>query len=476
MKRIGMTVLAGFLIGSLPLTAVPLDELLQGAKENSPILQMYELNRESGELSLEESAKKTTVSVDTSSTYTQMALTTGGVDENVLTGTVDVTLGFPTDNATTLTVSPGTILYSLDSGAFGASPSLSLSHAFSSLDNGDTLQDLQDSKSALQNEYLYRNNVSSFTQSVYSSLSGILSYEKNLLSVKQDIADLETSMANMLALGDYSKESSIYLGYELQLSALKRSRTTSEKQLALAQVQFTQLTGLEYQELDDISFPTLSFTPLASGNSEVILSELDLEIAREQVNLLGRQTVASGSGWTVPSFAITGNADLDYVNTGTSSVGYSFSGGGSYTGKGFSANALVGLDVASSGARTPTVTIGGSWSSADTESRSIQERLYDNALSTAELTYAQDLLTYQIDAQTLANDILSWQSESAEFSLTLEYHQGQLEILQEGLSLGLNTEKEVTDAVNTLALDDYEQKILALEGLVLAEQISQMQF
>ncbi|MBN2860230.1 MAG: TolC family protein [Sphaerochaetaceae bacterium] len=477
MKRIVLTVSAVLLLTILPLSAVPLEDLLQGAKENSAILQMYQLSKESTDLSLTDIEKTTSVSVSPSLTFADMSilgLTAG--PETVLTGTADITIGLPTEETTTVTITPGQIIYSLESYAFQASPSLSVSRSFSIQDNGDTLQDLRDARSILQNETLYRTNVSNFTISVYTSISEILTHEKNIVSLEQDIADLEKTMSNTLALGRYGKDSTLYKGYELQLSALRRSLISSEKQLALAQVQYRQLTGLAYQEVDEIPFPSLSFSPLSGGNSDLVLSELDVEIAREQAALFKRQSVASSAGWSVPSFVLSGSAGLDYVNTGTATADYDLSAAGSYTSGGFSTNASVGLDISNTGNLTPSVTIGGSWSTQNSESRSIQERLYANELATAELTYAQDFLSYQIDAQNLSNSILSWQNETEEFALTLEYHESQVLSVQEGLSLGLNTEQEVAEVEHVLALDDYEQKILALKGLVLGEQIAQMQY
>lgn len=474
MKRIVLMVAAVVLLTILPLSAVPLEDLLQGAKENSAILQMYQLSKESTELSLTDIDKTTSVSVHPSLTYTDLSIS--NVTETALTGTADIIIGLPTEDSTTVTITPGQIIYSLDSSAFMANPSLSVSHSFSTMDDGDTLQDLRDARSILQNETLYRTNVSNFTISVYSSISEILTHEKNIVSLKQDIADLETTMSNTLALGRYGQDSTLYKGYELQMSTLKRSLASSEKQLALSQVQYRQLTGMRYQAVDEISFPSLSFSPLSGGNSDLVLSELDVEIAREQVALFERQSVTSGASWAVPSFAISGSAETSYVNTGSPTADYSVSAGGSYTGGGFSTNASVGLDISAAGSLTPTVTIGGSWSTQNSESRSIQERLYANELATAQLTYAQDMLAYQIDAQNLSNAILTWQSETEEFALTLEYHESQLLSAREGLSLGLNTEQEVAEAEHVLALDEYEQKILALEGLVLSEQIAQMQY
>ncbi len=199
MKRTILTVSAVLLLTLLPLFAVPLEELLGDAKENSAMLQMYQLSKESTELSLTDIEKKTSVSVNPSLTYTDMSLS--GVTETVLTGTADITIALPTEESTTVMITPGQIIYSLDSSAFLATPSLSVAHSFSTLDNGDTLQDLRDARSILQNETLYRTNVSNFTISVYTSISEILTHEKNIASLSQDSTDLETTMSNTLALG-----------------------------------------------------------------------------------------------------------------------------------------------------------------------------------------------------------------------------------------------------------------------------------
>ena len=49
-------------------------------------------------------------------------------------------------------------------------------------------------------------------------------------------------------------------------------------------------------------------------------------------------------------------------------------------------------------------------------------------------------------------------------------------MFRKGSLWGSNTEQEVAEAEHVLALDAYQQKILALEGLVLSEQIAQMQY
>ncbi len=478
MKRIGFYLLAILVVSTSTLPAVPIEAVIEASHRSSALLQAYRLSRESGELSLEEIRETLSVDVDASATFDEITYTAGTatVREEGLIGNLDVTLSLPSEGNTTVILTPGQILYGINSSAFAASPEIGISHSFSLRDDGDTLQDLRDAKSALNNEYLYRQNVSNLNISIYSKLVDILTYEKNILSAEQDITELRQTMENTLALGTYGEESSLYRGYQLQMTTLERSKASGEKYLALSKAQFAQIAGIDYQKLDTIEFPSLSFTPLSTGNSELILSELDVQIAREQLELLQRQSVASGSTWTVPSFSLNGDAKVSYVNTGTSTADYTLSAGAGYTGGAFSTTAQVGLDISSTGKLSPSVTIGGSWSSPSTASKSLQERVYANALSTAELTYVQDQLTYQNDSQKLSNDMLSWQSEVSEFNLTLEYHQSGLATAQEGFSIGLNTERDVREAEAELALDAYNQQILALEGLILEEQINQMKF
>ncbi|MGD8113898.1 MAG: hypothetical protein ACQEWA_03335, partial [Sphaerochaetaceae bacterium] len=79
-------------------------------------------------------------------------------------------------------------------------------------------------------------------------------------------------------------------------------------------------------------------------------------------------------------------------------------------------------------------------------------------------------------AQELSNDILDYNQQIEEFLLNKEYNQSVLEIQQEAFDLGLITESELNEAVYTVSDDLIDEKIYALQGFMLEEEIRQMQF
>ncbi len=466
-----------FLIQSVSsLSAVDIDSLINLAKQESEILQMYTLNKKASELTLAKSEIKDTlgVSIDGGVGY-QAANTTTTVES--IGGSVSTTLTLPNDQKTTINLSTGNLSYLPSSSDFSGSPSLSFSHKFVNLDDGDVLDDLQNSASALQIEYSYRINESNFVTSIYNKLIDIITVEKNIISNEKDIITLQTIMDNTITLGTYSKESVKYKSYELSMKNYKKAKANYEGQLQILIEQFKQLTNQPYSAIDMMEIPSLSFKPLSMGNSEVVLASIDLEIAKEQLNLYNRRSVKSGSLSTVPSFMLSGNAGIDYNTASTTDiVDYTIGASGSYTGSNMSVGTSVNLDIDSSGI-TPSLSVSGSWSN-NTSSKTVElERLtLENTITTKELDYTQAMLDYQINSQSLSSDIFNYDNDVSEFSQSKEYNQQVLESQIEAYELGLVKESDVYDARVSIALDEKQEQILALKGRILEQRIDTMQF
>lgn len=460
------------------LFAVDIDSVIEQAKEQSEILAMYTLDKESGQLSLSLSNIEDVLSVEVngSAGYEEMTFDSSTVD--ALYASADVELVFPDDNDTTLTFSTGTVAKDTASSSYIAYPSISLESTFSSLDDGDILDALNDSLTELEIESSYLESESSFVSSIYDKAVSILTAEKNILSTQRNIDTLQTTMENTLALGTYSPSSTKYKSYEVQMKNYQRLLSSYEKQLELAKEQFTQLTSLEWEDLDSMEIPSLSFTALETGNSDVIIAQLELEIAKEELALFNRQTVISGSSRTVPSFNVSGSAQLNYEDINSSTdTSYDLGLDGMYYGSSFSVGAGVGVNIDDTGSLTPEISISGSWNnSTSSSSDEIQRSSLQNDITSAEIAYNQAMLDYRLDAQELSNDILDYNQQVEEFLLNKEYNQSVLEIQQEAFDLGLITESELNEAVYTVSDDLIDEKIYALQGFMLEEEIRQMQF
>jgi outer membrane protein TolC len=319
-------------------------------------------------------------------------------------------------------------------------------------------------------------NESNFVTSIYNKISEIINVEKSLISNEKDIITLQTIMDNTITLGTYTKESVTYKSYELQMKNYVRVKQNYEKQLTILKKQFRQITNSEYSAIDQIEIPSLSFTPLSMGSTEVILASLDVEIAKEQLALYNRRNVKGTSGSTVPSFTLNGDAGINYINTTANTVDYTFGAGASYNGPSFSVGTRLNVGIDSSGV-TPSISLSGSWTNnADSKKDILEKTSLENSVSIKELEYTQALLDYQISSQSLISDIFNYEHEVSEFNQSKDFNQQVFETQTEAYSLGLAKESDVYSARVSIALDEKQEQLLALKGRVLAERIKSMQF
>ncbi len=460
------------------LSAVDIDSLIESAKQESEILQMYTLNKKSGELSLQvgDATDTTGVTVSGGVGYQGSDTTSTSPIVERISGKVGLDVTLPNDQKTTINFSTGNINYYIADQDFLVSPTLGVSHTFITSDNGETLEDLQTGKNSLNIEYAYRVNESNFVSSIYSKISEIVNVEKSLISSEKDIITLQTIMDNTITLGTYTTDSVKYKSYELQMKNYNRMKQNYEKQLAILTKQFKQITNSEYSAIDMVEIPTLSFTPLAMGNTKVILSSLDVEIAKEQLALYNRRNVSGTAGSTVPSFNVSGDAGFNYDYTLTNSVDYSIGAGASYNGSSFALSSRVDLGIDSSGV-TPALSVSGSWSNNANSKKIVIERAsLENSVTIKELEYTQALLDYQISSQSLSSDVFNYENEVSEFNQSKEFNLSVLETQTQAYALGLSKESDVYSARVTIALDEKQEQLIALKGRVLAERIKSMQY
>lgn len=460
------------------LSAVDIDALIERAKGESEILQMYTLNKKSGELSLASSEVKdvTGVTVSGGAGYQESRLNPLSPLQDSIAGNIGVDITLPTDQKTTISFSTGNINYFTSTQDFLISPSLGVSKTFITQDNGEKLEDLQTGKNSLNVEYAYRVNESNFVSSIYSKVSEIINVEKSLISKEKEIITLQTIIDNTIALGTYSTDSVKFKSYELGMKNYQRMKQNYEKQLIILKKQFKQITNQEYTAIDQIEIPTLSFSPLAMGNTKVILASFDVEIAKEQLALFTRRNVKGAAGSTVPSFSISGKAGVGYIHSTSDTVDYSIGGGASYNGASFSLGTQVEVGIDSGGV-TPTVSISGSWSNNTSSTKTtIEKESLENTLAMKELEYTQALLDYQIASQSLSSDIFNYENEVNEFNQSKEYNESVLESQKEAYEAGLAKESDVYSARVNIALDEKTQQLLALKGRILTERIKSMQF
>jgi hypothetical protein len=328
----------------------------------------------------------------------------------------------------------------------------------------------------LEIDQTYRQRLYDFESSIYSKIVEILGHEMNLLNHEKDLLVQRTKIENALKLKTTTVGSTSYRSMELELARLENTKSSTLQRLAMAKAQYTQLTGLDWSGVESIGKANPAFTVMPTGDTSVILASLDLEIAKEQLALQQRKTVRTATGSTVPSLTISGSTGLTYTKTTSDAISYDLTGSATYAAKNFSTGASFSLGISDTGKVTPTVTISGTWRNNSTiTSDELTLRSLGNAVTIAGIDYQEAMLAYRIKANQLESDILSHTLDVERFGQSVLLRNQVLAQAQEALAKGLVTQTEVDQALLDVELSKYEEKIYALQALILENRAKALQ-
>ena len=456
------------------LFSADLEDIIREAKEQSSTMRMIEHSRESSDLSIASKDLKNRVGVGVNSSFSLLESNYGAMlvedYRYTLSGEPSVSLVLPNDGGTTIKlVAPFSTTLQGDP-IWSTSPNIGATHTFKFGDSGETLDDLTTTRQRLELDRSYTQKILDFETSVYNKILELIGYEITLLRGEKNILIAQTKLDNALKLKTVTVGSTAHQSMELSLKQLQNTKKGTQDLLALSKVQYKQLTGLEWEGVEIIREPSLEFSPLPTGDTTVILAALDEQIARENLALTQRLTVNSTS---VPSLSVGGDVGFSYSQKTTSSSSYTITPRATYNGSNFSVGTSVKLGIdGESGKVTPVVTVSGGWqNNATKESEEIKIRKLEQEIEMATLSYQGALLDYQIKANKLEGDILSFTLERDQFEDNSNYNKEVLEKTIEAFNRGLATQTEVDQALLDVELDRYEAKRYALQALILANRV-----
>jgi outer membrane protein TolC len=479
-KRIVSLLIIVLLLAS-SLFAENLDSIITKAKQNSSTIQLLNLSKRNSDLSLELSDLEGTLGISVSGGVTYLERDYGTIlDSDIVPSIVaspTVSLILPNDGNTSISFSATNISRTFGSKDYwGANPSIGVSHTFRFGDTGDILDDLKLSKQRVEIEQTYQKRILDFESSIYAKIAEILNLEITLLNNEKDLYVQRTKVENAQKLRSSSEDSIAFRSLTLELSRLENVKAGNLQKLMMAQKQYEQLTGLKWDGVENIKESDLNFVALPTGDSSVLLASLDLEIAKENLALNRRTTTKTERGSTVPTLTVGGNAGITYQNNvlGTE-LDYKIGANTNYSAKNFSTGASVSLNISDTGKVTPTLTISGSWSNNQSlASDKITVQSLENSVTIAQFNYQEALLDYQIKANQLENDILSYRLDIERYKESVALRNQSLVQIKEAFEMGLVTQTDVDKALLDVELIKYETKINALQALILENKIKGM--
>lgn len=482
------------------LFATPYEEILSRAMENSPQMKNVELTYLNSLLTQQQNdlddAVKVTVSTGTISVlpnentpntlpripgftddpeYLEYILAIPAVEEYLKGETINadftmspsVTVVLPNDGETTISASTGLGFEYGDGKYYSVTPSLSASHTFDLTGyDSDLAVDLSNARSSIQSEYTYRNALLSFENQVLTSIKTILQAERTLDETKYELAKAEQTLSDALELGNMSEGSVSYLQSMNAINLQKRTIDATEKQIETAKQQYTTLTGLVWDGVEDLPSPDLTVNVLSTGNTSVVLAGIDVEIAQQEIET--KQHEISPSSIAVAG-GVNSSLSQNKKTLGTS-AGLSYSAGNWSLGTTFGGTYTYSTDKF-----TPSLTFTGTWTNKTTKkSDEIELQMLNNDLVSAQNELADAKTSYIQDMQNLQIEILNHEYTLQNNAAQKEYYESNLEYQQTLFDSGLCTQQDVDDARKQVEWASVQDMIDTIEGLLLQIKIAQL--
>ena len=480
-RRVGV-VAAVLLVAALPLSAIPLDDLLKQAEQNSSSMKNLEITRSN--VLLQQAATKIDDGVKVSVNSGELKYSNPIDTKNnwnvsrqriSLSGSsVEVTL--PNDGKTAFSFSVDPFSYSQAGSSWNylEDPSLSMSHTITYGKTQDSLKDLNTRQTEMMANSSYESAKLTFANTLYSQIGALVNNEKSIKSTTQKLTDAKKELSDKLVLGQVKKGS---LVYQAQDQAIRLTEGTLESLQASRDLlirQFETIMGVPYPDaITDIREPDLSFAMNAEGSTSVASKKIDLQIAKETLALRIAQytnrTLVAGGNISYANSQI--NTNLGPMTQNSLTLG----GSAALAGKSFTVQGAVGGTYDFDKGTTPVVAISGTWSNDPAFAKDTLEiRQLENEVLLTEIAYNNAVDEYIQSSIEVQNGIASWQLEYALLLQTIRYNKDLLKQQRELFENGLVTKKQVEDAAFTVELDEYDLKAMLLKGLQLENEIKRL--
>ena len=385
---------------------------------------------------------------------------------------LNASVTLPNDGKTSISMdAPFSIGYS--DAYFSISPAVNVSHTFDFTESDDGgLKDLQDARKHLGAEITLQKSEIAFENTLIGYFRQFITLEKNIKLSEKTLKDRNTAIENMTKLQTASAESLSYRKAVLDRDKAQRDLDNLHSQKDLLMRQYKAVTGLDWDGISDIPEANLNLTIHENGNSSVLSSSLDSQIAYENLSNAERMedphNLKLGGGISMDL-----NTDDYRTNSYKASVNTTYRIG---NGMSFSANLSVPFEYDFK-PDVPTFSISGSWTSSPSsmkgQGKASEEdlRKLENNAVVAENNYRDALMDYGNEGFSLQNEIASYLFNLQKTKDDTEYFRNVLELEEISFEKGLNSQKDVDKARFDYEMRQYEEALVKLEGLTLQNKI-----
>lgn len=439
-----------FFVLSFSLGAVTIDEIIEGAKNNSPTYQTILLSYKNGLLSIADLEEKDKVGITLGADVVPLD---GVANEEILVSP-SLKVTFPSLGGTTIE-GKAKIKAKYDGSHTDLEGSVTASHSFDfSPYDEEKVDDLIYASTKYQTEKTYKEAELNFEKTVITTVSQIIEIEKSIKTLEYNVNKQQKALDTLNSLNSYSSSSSTYLNVQNTLIELKNNLEETKTQYNNLLTSYKTLSGLDWTGLDTIEDFELEYITYENGNTSVLIESLKAESAYEKLN----EAIATYNPSLLNvSLALSSNNSNHNTNIALSA---------SYTASNWSVQAVPSFTISEDGKIKTGVTISGKWSNSNSGSTRSIEKTANDAQS-AQNSYLEKLSSYHQDVQSYSLKILNWENKRAQTKSELELKRVTLENEETLYSLGLSTLDSLDSARVAFENAQKSWQQILLEGLSL---------
>lgn len=439
-----------FFVLSFSLNAVTIDEIIEGAKNNSPTYQTILLSYKNGLLSIADLEEKDKVGITLGANVVPL----DGVENNEILVSPSVKVTLPSLGGTTIE-GKANIKAKYDGTQTAIDGSLTASHSFDfSPYDEEKADDLIYASTKYQTEKTYREAELNFEKTVITTVSQIIEIEKSIKTLEYNVNKQQKAFDTLNALNSYSTSSPTYLSVQNTLVELKSNLEETKTQYNNLLTSYKTLSGLDWTGLDTIEDFELEYITYENGNTAVLIESLKAESAFEKLN---EAIAAYNPSLLNVSLSLSSNNSNHNTNVALSAT---------YTASTWSVQAVPNFTISEDGKIKTGVTISGKWTNSNNSNIRTVEKTSNDAQS-AQNSYLEKLSSYHQDVQNYSLKILNWENKKAQSKSDLKLKRATLENEETLYNLGISNLDSLDSAKVAFENAEKSWQQVLLEGLSL---------
>ena len=332
-----------------------------------------------------------------------------------------------------------------------------LTHFF---EDSSAMEDIDYTLSYLSSELSYRRGMIDIDRKVLETVREVLVIDKQVAESTYQLDRLVEDHERNISLGTYSRSSARSREVLEQIDSLERNLRSlrMEREFVIDEVE--RITGMRIEQVPDIPAPRPLLEPSRLGNTSVLIQRIAIDRAEEDLAEYLKDS------WNMDIYAGYGAG----FEKDQAKPGHEIQAG--VEGAWKDLNLSLGM-TANFGTRTTLRgVVEGSWGiDGNKGQRDLTRRDMEYDIRIAQSRYDQAEAAYRRTNMQLELNLENWERSRDQLELRIEYARLDLEEARSALERGIGRQRSVEDARHRLDQLEYDRLLKRIEGWILQRTI-----